>query len=141
MPAPRVLLPRRANVKFRFLAVLLLLAALPCFAQAPAKGEALKVRLEGTELDKSLLLEKLNDNGKDHHMAFEATSGPWEYRIVFRTYQLIGPDGGRRSGARAIVFAKNGKELFAFSRDMRLTDSGATNAVAKEIIKRLRDIR
>ena len=80
-------------MKLRTLAVVLLLAALPCFAQAPARDVPLKVRLEGTELDKSLLLEKLNDHGKDHHMAFEATDGPWEYRIIFRTYQFIGPDG------------------------------------------------
>lgn len=128
-------------MKLCTLAILLLLAALPCFAQAPPKEATLKVRIEATALDKSLLLDKLNDNGKDHDMAFEATSGPWEYRIVFRTYQLIAPDGSRRSGARAIVYGKNGKELFTFSRDMRYTDSGATNAVAKEIIKRIRELR
>jgi len=128
-------------VKLRTLAILLLLAAAPSLAQVPPKEATLRVRVEATELDKNLLLEKLNDNGKDHHMAFEPTSGPWEYRIVFRTYQLIAPDGGRRSGARAIVYAKNGKELFNFSRDMRVTDSGATNAVAKEIIKRLRELK
>ncbi|HKM89916.1 MAG TPA: hypothetical protein VJX29_04820 [Candidatus Acidoferrales bacterium] len=128
-------------MKLRTLAVLLLLAAVPCFAQAPPEGVTLKVRVEATALDKSLLLGKLNDNGKDHDMAFRATSGPWEYRIVFRTYQLIAPDGAPRSGARAIVYGKNGRELFTFSRDMRHTDAGATNAVAKEIIKRLRELR
>ena len=128
-------------MKLWTLVVLVSLAVIPCSAQAPPKGATLKVRVEATALDRSLLLEKLNDNGKDHHMTFEATSGAWEYRIIFRTYQLIAPDGGRRSGARAIVYGKNGKELFTFSRDMRLTDSGATNAVAKEIIKRLRELR
>lgn len=126
-------------MRFRALAVLLIFAAAACFAQAP-KGVTLKVRIEATAYDENLLLDKLNDNGKDHHMAFEATKGPWEYRIVFRTYQLIAPDGGRRSGARAIVYAKDGHELFTFSRDMRVTDAGATNAVAKEIIKRLREL-
>ncbi len=128
-------------MKLRALSILLLLAAVPCFAQALPEGATLKVRVEATALDKSLLMEKLNDNAKDHHMAFEATSGPWEYRIVFRTYQITAPDGAPRSGARAIVYGKNGRELFTFSRDMRHTDAGATNAVAKEIIKRLRELR
>jgi hypothetical protein len=127
-------------MRFRALAILILLVAVPCFAQAPAGGAVLKVRIEATEIDKNLLLDKLNEHGKDHHMAFEATKGPWEYRIIFHTYQFPAPDGSRRSGARAIVYAKNGRELFTFSRDMRVTDSGATNAVAKEIIKRLREL-
>jgi hypothetical protein len=35
------------------------------------------------------------------------------------------------------VYDSQGKEMFEFKREGRWTDSGATNAVAKEIIKRL----
>src|SRR5271168_257184 len=119
------------------LAVLLCAAVAPCFAQAGTT--TLRVRLEGPELDTKVLLNKLNDNAKDHHLAFVASTGAWDYRIIFRTYQEPGPDGPR-SGARATVFGKNGKELFNFSRDNRHTDGGATNAVSKEISKRLREI-
>jgi hypothetical protein len=39
------------------------------------------------------------------------------------------------------VFDTKGAELFNFNRDGRKTDSGAANATAKEIIKRLRVLR
>jgi hypothetical protein len=47
----------------------------------------------------------------------------------------------RRSGACVTVFDKRGNTLFAFTREQRITDSGATNAVAKEIIKRLNELK
>jgi hypothetical protein len=39
------------------------------------------------------------------------------------------------------VFDAKGSELFSFNRDGRKTDAGAANATAKEIIKRLRQLR
>lgn len=43
--------------------------------------------------------------------------------------------------AVADVYDAQGKELFKFDRKGRGTDKGATNAVAKEIIKRLSEWR
>jgi hypothetical protein len=45
------------------------------------------------------------------------------------------------SMASTAVFDSNGTELFEFERHGRATDNGATNAVAKEIIKRLIKLR
>jgi hypothetical protein len=108
---------------------------------AVAADTTVLVRLEGTELDSKLLLEKLNDNGKSHHLKFAAADQDYDYRIVFETYQEQTPTGNRRSGAHVTVYDKQGKALFSFTREQRLTDSGATIAVAKEIIKRLREVQ
>lgn len=122
------------------LSVLLLLALAPTPAR-PATDTTLRVRIEATELDKKILLEKLNDNGKSHHLKFEPADDAFDYRIVFETYQEQTPTGNRRSGAHVTFYDKQGNSLFAFTREQRITDSGATNAVAKEIIKRLNELR
>jgi len=127
-------------MNLRVLAILLAFAVFPGIARAAADS-TLRVRIEATELDKKLLLEKLNDNGKSHHMLFAAIDEGFDYRIVFETFQEETPQGNRRSGARVTVFDKQGATLFSFNRLQRYTDSGATNAVAKEIIKRLHELQ
>jgi hypothetical protein len=109
-------------------------------AQAPL----LKVKIEATELDKAVLIKKLNEHGADHSLRFEAADAEYVYRIVFATSQdktdlfVWGGGGGMNSSAAgADVFDADGKELFKFTRAARGTDAGATNAVAKEIVKRL----
>lgn len=54
-------------MKALLLALLLLIVA-PCIAQGVAAVTALKVRIEAPELDKSLLLDKLNQHGSDHRL-------------------------------------------------------------------------
>jgi hypothetical protein len=126
-------------VKLRILAILLAVAIVPSIARAA--DTTYRVRIEATELDKKLLLEKLNDNGKSHHLKFVGADDGYDYRIVFGTYQEEPPQGGRRSGAEVTVYNSKGETLFTFRRDQRITDTGATNAVAKEIIKRLRELQ
>jgi len=53
-----------------FVGVLLLYAATSCLAQAKPVIETVKVTIEATELDRLMLLEKLNAHGKDHQMKF-----------------------------------------------------------------------
>jgi hypothetical protein len=45
------------------------------------------------------------------------------------------------SFAKTSAAAKHGGELFRFERANRYTDSGATNAAAKEVIKRILKLR
>jgi hypothetical protein len=126
----------------RWILALVLTAALaPALVRAAAADTTVRVRIEATELDKKILLEKLNDNGKSHHQVFVAADDGFDYRIVFETYQEQTPTGNRRSGAHVTVYDKQGHDLFSFTREQRITDSGATNAVAKEIIKRLHDLQ
>ena len=122
------------------LAVLLVLTLAPASTPA-APDTTLQVRIEATELDKKILLEKLNDNGKSRHLKFAPADGEFDYRIVFENFQEETPTGNRRSGAHVAVYDKQGNSLFSFTREQRITDTGATDAVAKEIIKRLRELQ
>jgi hypothetical protein len=115
------------------------MALAPGLARATSET-TLRVRIEATELDKKILLEKLNDNGKSRHLKFAPADSDFDYKIVFATYQEEPPSGGTRSGAEVTVYDKNGESLFTFKREQRLTDTGAANAAAKEIIKRLREL-
>jgi hypothetical protein len=93
-------------------------------------------------------MQKLNSHGVDHGIKFEAAESGYDYRIVFSTGQeksvaaAWGSGGSYNSSvANADVFDEKGTELFRFERKQRGTDTGATNATAKEIIKRLLAIR
>jgi hypothetical protein len=99
-----------------------------------------QVKIEATELDRQMLLEKLNANGAYYHLKFVVADQDFDYRITFATRQApVGTRYGDVNASRAItsVFDSKGTELFEFNRQGRWTDSGATNAAAKEIIKRL----
>ena len=125
----------------------LLLMVLFSVGQSRAQSQqitTLKVKIEAPELDKSIFIKKLNEHGADHNLRFEVAETDYSYRIVFATRQdkndvfLWGSGGGMNtSAAGADVFDPAGKELFKFVRNNRGTDAGATNAVAKEVIKRL----
>ena len=103
-----------------------------------------KITIEATELDKKMLLEKLNVHGADHKLRFVLAEKDFDYRIVFSTGQRgyqTGYGEMNSSGSSVQVYDSKGTELFAFNRAGRATDSGATNAAAKEIIKRLRKLQ
>jgi len=109
-------------------------------AQSSKGVRHLKVKVEATELDRQMLVEKLNSHGERHHLTFALADQDFDYRIVFGTGQgTVGTVYGavNASVATTSVFDGSGKELFEFKREGRWTDSGATNAAAKEIIKRL----
>lgn len=127
-----------------FLIAFLLGVVVTSLAQTPPATTTLKVKIEATEMDKALLLSKLNQHGPSHGLKFELADKDYDYRIVFATSQAssfwaaLGSGGAMNvSGARTQVFDAQGRNLFAFQRAGRATDAGATNAVAKEIIKRL----
>ena len=107
-------------------------------------SRTLKVTIEATELDRKMLLEKLNTHGADHKLQFVLSEKDFDYRIVFGTgqrgYQTAYGEMNS-SGSNVQVFDSKGVELFEFNRAGRFTDSGATNAAAKEIIKRLRKVQ
>jgi hypothetical protein len=126
-------------MKGSYLALLIALAPL-YLAQGKSHPTELKVKIEATELDRKVLLERLNAGGKGHHLQFALAEQDFDYRIVFGTAQ--GPVNTvygaiNASTASTSVFDAKGTELFEFKREGRWTDSGATNATAKEIIKRL----
>ncbi len=128
------------------LALALLVLAFPAnaTAKAAAHPELVKVKIEASEMDRRMLLEKLNDHAGDHGIKFVLDDKEFKYRIQFAIEQGkawstgVGSGGSyNTSEAKATVYDDKDEELFSFSRAQRRTDSGATNAVAKEIIKRM----
>ena len=118
-----------------------------------ASLETVKVKIDSTEFDRRMLLDKLNVNGREHNLKFELAEQEYEYRIVFDVEQETSLGGGvwggiwvrdgtyNVSSASADVYDPKGNELFEFKRRQRVTDYGAANAVAKEIIKRMLKLR
>ena len=120
---------------------LLLCAATSCLAKPV---ETVKVTIEATELDRLMLLEKLNDHGKDHNLKFLQDDQDYNYRIAFATGQgTVGTNYGEfnSSEASATVYDHTGTVLFNFKRAGRGTDKKATDSVAKEIIRRILTLR
>jgi hypothetical protein len=96
------------------------------------------MKIDAPELDKSLLLQKLNHHGADHALRFESSDQGFDYRIELGTFQhkntaatLAGAMAVHFSGAETKVFDPQGRLLFSFTRETRYTDKGATNAAAK----------
>jgi hypothetical protein len=135
--------PRVGKMKFlRWLLVFGLASAV--FAQSRSPVSNLKVKIEATELDRKMLLERLNANGASRHLQFTLAEQDFDYRIEFGTGQKpVGTAYGdvNASAGSTSVFDTQGKEMFEFKREGRLTDSGAPNATSKEIIKRLLKLR
>jgi len=129
-----------------FLVLALLVCMSPCLAQKPV--QTIRVKLEANEWDSGLVLKRLNSHGADHGLKFETADEGFEYRITFATGQhkntllgLAGAGAVNYSKAGVTAYDAKGNELFNFERENRYTDSGATNAAAKEIIKRLIKLR
>jgi len=127
---------------------ILLVLVPPCLAQNKSQTAVVKVKIEATEWDKNLLLDKLGKHGLDHGLKFEVAGDDFAYPIVFSTGQektqilFGGSSGGMNSSTATVkVFDRTGTELFDVKRAGRGTDAGATNAVAKEIVKRLLQLR
>jgi hypothetical protein len=127
-----------------FTCILFGILAPVCLAQSKSQATDLKVKIEATELDRKMLLGRLNAGGAGHHLRFALTEQDFDYRIVFGTAQepySTAYGDVNASTASTSVFDADGKELFEFKRQGRFTDKGATNAAAKEIIKRLIQLR
>jgi hypothetical protein len=115
-----------------------------CFASFTTGQQPLKLKIESTELDRKVLVEKVNEHGASHHLKFELADQDFDYRVVFGTGQgnvMTMYGSVNASAAVTKVFDAKGSELFEFKREGRWTDTGATNAAAKEIIKRLLKLR
>lgn len=119
-----------------FCAAVLLAFAAVAFAQSKQGSETLRVKIEGPEWDKKLLVEKLNRQGPGQGLTFELADQDFAYRITF----ALGRGSLNASRATATVYDGKGASLFGLERQ-RFTDPKATEAVAKEIIKRLLALR
>ena len=125
----------------------LMLSPKNCAAQSTHAARTLRVKIEASDWDRKLLLEKLNAHAAGHRLKFDLVDKDsdegFDYRIVFATEQQSNVSylGLNTSTARAQVFDGKGNELFQFQRGGRSRDTGAANAAAKEIIKRILQIQ
>ncbi|SRR5579871_3833937 len=128
------------------LALALLVLALPTGAtpKPVTEPETVKVKIEAPEMDRRMLFRRLNEHGAGHGMKFVLDDKEFSYRISFaieqdKSWSTATGSGGsyNTSEAKVAVYDDKDGELFRFTRAQRRTDSGATNAVAKEIIKRM----
>lgn len=115
-----------------------------CCAHLAMGQTTIRIKIQAAPLDRSLLFQKLNDHGADHHIRFVMVEEGFDYRVAYGTaggavMTPYGPTGGSASVTK--VFDPAGAELFEFSRNGRWTNDAAANATAKEIIKRIRKLR
>jgi hypothetical protein len=132
------------------IAFALLLPAV-CAAQCKSAVETLKVKFEASEgADTHLLVQKLNEHGCGHGLAFEPVDHGFVFRILLvkttkprTTLSMAGGGTAHDPIVLITVYDDKGTELFNFerSRAMRITYKGTVNASAKEIIKRLVQMR
>jgi hypothetical protein len=134
-----LLTPKSFASRFSAYAACLLVLVSIAWSQSKPATPTLRVKIEATESDRQMLLDKLNARGADHHLKFALVDQDFNYRIEFGAGQ--GPydtilEALNSSNAPTKVFDSQGTVLFELKREGRST-AGATNAAAKNIIKRL----
>ena len=125
-------------------ATLLVLLPSVCVAQCKTATATLKVKIGASEVNKALLVKKLNQHGCNHGLQFELVDDGFDYRIFLldvakprMTLTQAGIGSAYESVVLTTVFDDKGTKLFESERGNRLTHAGAVNASAKEIVKRL----
>ena len=102
------------------------------------------MKIEPPELDKPKLPADLNGHGADHGLHFVLTDSGYDYRITYSISQSTGMSSGSTSSvnsASADVYDLNGTDIFKVFRNNRWTERGVTNALSKEIVKRVLEWR
>lgn len=120
---------------------LLIIATLTLFA-TPAIARDVKVKIEANLRDAVKMMERLNKNGRKKNLRFFMVKKEeaFDFRIAtesegYSTSDMLFGTGG--SDASAAVLTPDCELLFIVARSGRLTQSGALNAVSKEIVKKL----
>jgi hypothetical protein len=133
-------LGRRETMKcLRYLLVVLVFSC--GFAQLAVGQQTWRMRVDAKDLDRGLLISKLQEHGANNHIKVTIANENYDYRVAYGTGGFTPYGAAGASASVTKVFDANGTELFEFTRDGRKTDVGAANATAKEIIKRLKKLR
>ncbi len=107
---------------------------------APSFAEEVKVKIEASLPDAVKLVERLNDNGKKYNLRYTMVEDGYKFRIATASEGWSASDvlfGMGGSDASAAILTPDCKLLFIVARSGRLSQSGALNAVSKEINKKL----
>jgi len=126
----------------RILRHLLVLVIFSCaFAPFAMGQQTWRVRVDAKDLDRGLLISKLQEHGANNHIKVTIANENYDFRVAYGTGGFTPYGAAGASASVTKVFDGNGTQLFEFTRDGRKTDVGAANATAKEIIKRLKKLR
>jgi hypothetical protein len=107
-----------------------------------AQVRTIRVWLDANVWNEVILLKQLNAHGAAKHWQFQtvAPGETYDYRIVFDSFpkDVPTPYGNIPAHDSSVtVYDATGQELFSYTREGRWTEKGASDAAAKEIIKRL----
>ena len=117
--------------------VVIIGALLGSASPAIAAPTEVKIKIEAgfaDALDAVKVLERLNANGEDHNLHFQMVESSYDFRIAVAAG---GWSGIRAADTRAAILTPDCRFLFIVSRYGRFTESGALNAIAKEIASKL----
>ena len=121
--------------------VLVLCSMLMLVASA-ASAQEFKVKLAGAEPDRKTLLQKLNENGREHGVTFVDTDSGYAYRVAIYAEAAKASDFmlGGGADASAVVLDPDCEVVFVVTRGGRTTKGGAVNALSKELAKKFKQL-
>jgi hypothetical protein len=107
---------------------------------ASAAAQQFTVKLEGTADDRARFLAQLNENGKEHKVSFVDADSGFQYRIAIYSESIKASDFlfGGGADASAVVLTPDCQVAYIVTRGGRSTKGGASNALSKEIVKKLK---
>jgi hypothetical protein len=107
-----------------------------------ASAQEFKVKLAGTAQDRSTLLQKLNENGKDQGVSFVEVEQGYTYRIAIYAESAKASDimFGGGADASAVILDPGCEVVSVITRGGRTTKGGAVNALSKELAKKFKQM-
>lgn len=107
-----------------------------------ASAQEFKVKLAGSDQDRSTLLQKLNENGKDQGVSFVEVEKGYTYRVAIFAESAKASDimFGGGADASAVILDPNCEVVSVITRGGRTTKGGAVNALSKELAKKFKQM-
>ena len=120
----------------------LVLCSMLMFVASAASAQEFKVKLAGSEPDRKTLLQKLNENGREHGVTFVDADSGYAYRVAIYAESAKASDFmlGGGADASAVVLDPNCEVVFVVTRGGRTTKGGAVNALSKELAKKFKQL-
>ncbi len=105
-----------------------------------AYAREIKLKIEGEKQTGFKMTEQLNKHGKDKDLQFTINDQDYEFRVAVYTEGMSTADAlfGGGADSSAVVLTPQCEMLFVVTRSGRMTESGALNAVSKELAKKFK---
>jgi hypothetical protein len=105
-----------------------------------ALAREIKLKVEGAKQTGFTMAEQLNKHGKDKDLQFTLVEEGFDFRVAVYTEGMTGTDVllGGGADSSAVVLTPQCEMVFVVTRSGRMTESGALNAVSKELVKKFK---